>query len=78
VTALAGISYDLGPSKISKTRIGSMESYAHYFPKGYGRPHGGESVLEPREYEAVVFEDFFIAGLRMPPHPILTDILRKF
>jgi hypothetical protein len=33
--ALAGISYDFGPSKITKTHIGSMENYAHYFPKGY-------------------------------------------
>jgi hypothetical protein len=34
-TALAGISYDFRPSKITKTHIGSMENYAHYFLKGY-------------------------------------------
>jgi hypothetical protein len=28
--------------------------------------------------EAVVFEEFFSAGLRMPPHPMLADILLKF
>jgi hypothetical protein len=28
--------------------------------------------------EAVVFEEFFIAGLHMPPHPALADILLKF
>jgi hypothetical protein len=26
----------------------------------------------------MVFDDFFTAGLRMPPHPVLVDILRKF
>jgi hypothetical protein len=57
--ALAGISYDFKPSKIMKTRIGSMESYAHYFPKGYGRPLGVESVSEFRANEAIIFEDFF-------------------
>jgi hypothetical protein len=26
----------------------------------------------------VVFKDFFVSGLRIPPHPILLDILHKF
>jgi hypothetical protein len=26
----------------------------------------------------VVFEDFFIVGLRMPPHPVLEEIFQKF
>jgi hypothetical protein len=25
-----------------------------------------------------VFKDFFTAGLRIPPHPVLLDILHKF
>jgi hypothetical protein len=25
-----------------------------------------------------VFKDFFVAGLRIPPHPVLLDILQKF
>jgi hypothetical protein len=57
VAALAGISYNFGPSKIMKTRIGSMESYARYFLKGYAP--GAESEPEPRVNEAVIFEDFF-------------------
>jgi hypothetical protein len=78
VAALAGISYDFGQSTITKTRLTSMESYTSYFPKGYCRPPSAESVPEPRANEDIVFEDFFIFGLRMPPHPILVDILRKF
>jgi hypothetical protein len=61
-----------------KTCLGSMESDAHYFPKGYGRPPGAESVRDPRANEVVVFEDLSVAWLRMPPHPVLVDILRKF
>jgi hypothetical protein len=75
--ALAGICYDFGPLKITKTRIGSMESYADYFPKGYGRPPGSESVPEPRTNEAFIFEDFFAAGLHMLLYPVLTDIMCK-
>jgi hypothetical protein len=33
---------------------------------------------ELRANEAVVFKDFFAAGLQMPPHPVLIHILCKF
>jgi tRNA A37 threonylcarbamoyladenosine synthetase subunit TsaC/SUA5/YrdC len=33
---------------------------------------------QPNLDEAVVFEEFFTAGLRMPLHPVLADILQKF
>jgi hypothetical protein len=35
------------------------------------------SVPDPQVNEAVVFEDFFTAGLHIPPHPVLMDILCK-
>jgi hypothetical protein len=78
MTVLAGISYDFGQSIVTKTRVMSMESYTCYFPKGYGRAPGAESMLEPRANEAVMFKDFFAARLQMPPHPIRVDILCKF
>jgi hypothetical protein len=37
-----------------------------------------ETFPEPHCNEAMVFEKFFTAVLRMPPHPILSDILLKF
>jgi hypothetical protein len=78
VASLAGINYDFGPSTVTKTRLGSMESDARYFPKGYGRPPRVQSVPEPQANEAVVFEDFFAVGLRMLLHPVLVDIQCKF
>jgi hypothetical protein len=48
-----------------------------YFTEGMGREPGEETVLEPHSDKAVVFEEFFAAGLRMTPRPILTDILLK-
>jgi hypothetical protein len=75
--ALVGITYDFGPSSVTKGHVGSMESYARYFPKGYGGAPGAESVAEPQANKVVVFKDFFTAGLHMPPHPVLVDILRK-
>jgi hypothetical protein len=35
-------------------------------------------VPESNNDEAVVYVDFFVAGLRMPPHPALVDILLHF
>jgi hypothetical protein len=49
-----------------------------YFAKDEARVPGAETVLEPRDDEAVVFEDFFVARLCMPPHPALADILLHF
>jgi tRNA A37 threonylcarbamoyladenosine synthetase subunit TsaC/SUA5/YrdC len=43
-----------------------------------GHEPGQETILEPHLDEVVVFEEFFTAGLRMPPHPVLADILLKF
>jgi hypothetical protein len=75
---LAGVTYNFGQSTMTKAHLVSLGSHGHYFPKGYGRPPGVESVPNPRSDEAVMFEDLFAAGLRIPPHPILLDILCKF
>jgi hypothetical protein len=34
-------------------------------------------TLKPGVIEAIVFEEFFTAGLRMPPHQVLVDMLLK-
>jgi hypothetical protein len=49
-----------------------------YFADGMAHVLGEETISEPNDNEVVVFEEFFTAGLRMPPHPVLSDILLKF
>jgi hypothetical protein len=49
-----------------------------YFVKGDDRTPGEETTPKPSDFEALVFEDFFIAGLHMPLHPALADALLKF
>jgi hypothetical protein len=56
----------------------SLETNAWYFPKGYCRAPSSKSVPKPQANEAVVFKDFFNAGLRMLPHPVFAEILQKF
>jgi hypothetical protein len=38
---------------------------------------GEQTVPEPEDDEVVIFKEFFFAGLRMPPHPVIMDILLK-
>jgi hypothetical protein len=76
--ALAIMSYYFDLSKVMRRHISDLENSFHFFLKGFAQPPGIESVLVPKENEAVVFEDFFVAGLCIPPHPMLLDILHKF
>jgi hypothetical protein len=76
--ALAGVSYDFGRLTVMMTLVMALESFARSFPKGFTRPPGAKSVLDPRENEVVAFKDFFVAGLRIPSHLILLDIMCKF
>jgi hypothetical protein len=76
--ALAGMSYDFGQSKVTRARITSLKNFARYFLKLFAQTPSVESVPDPAENEAVVFKDFFIDSLRIPPHPVLLEILCKF
>jgi hypothetical protein len=67
----------LRSSTITVGKIKEMEEKC-YFPEGEARAPGDETVQEPNGDKAVVYEDFFIAGLRMPPHPALANILLRF
>jgi hypothetical protein len=53
--ALAGVSYDLGQSKITRARITFLKNSARYFSKGFARPPNVDSVPDPKENGVVVF-----------------------
>jgi hypothetical protein len=48
-----------------------------YFVKIVWRALGAEEVPEP-EGELIVFQAFFAAGLRLPTHRFVVEVLRKF
>jgi hypothetical protein len=75
--AAAGMTCDFSSSTIGKDWIWTIGGLS-YFAKGSAWALGSESVSESCIDKAVIFEDLFTAGLRMPPHPVLTDILQKF
>jgi hypothetical protein len=49
-----------------------------YFIDGSAREPSEEVVPDAGKNEVVVFEEFFVTGLWMPPQLVLTDILLKF
>jgi hypothetical protein len=49
-----------------------------YFSEGEAWAPGVETMSEPDNNEAMVYKDFFVASLLMPPHAALVDILLHF
>jgi hypothetical protein len=65
-----------GSSTIIIGKIKEVEGKG-YFPEAKLTP-GVETVPEPNADDAMVYKDFYVAGLCMPPHPALSDILLHF
>jgi hypothetical protein len=71
-----GDTVEFGVSRISSVRVQDMQ-HLGYFGSGVGRVPGAEEVPEP-EGELVVFEVFFTAGLRLPTHRFVVEVLQRF
>jgi hypothetical protein len=71
-----GDTVEFGVSRISSVRVQDMQQLG-YFGSGVGRVPGVEEVPEP-EGELVVFEAFFTAGLHLPAHCFVVEVLQRF
>jgi hypothetical protein len=71
-----GHTVEFGTSRISSVRVQEMQQLG-YFGDSVGRVLGAEEIPEP-EGELVVFEAFFIAGLRLPAHRFMAEVLQRF
>jgi hypothetical protein len=72
----AGDTVEFGVSRMSSVRVQDMQQLG-YFGGGVARVPGTEEVPEP-EGELVVFEAFFAAGLRLPAHRFVGEVLHRF
>jgi hypothetical protein len=72
----AGDTVDFGVSRMSSVHVQDIQQLG-YFGGGVACVPGAEEVPEP-EGELVVFEAFFTAGLRLPAHRFLGEVLRRF
>jgi hypothetical protein len=71
-----GDTVEFGVSWISSVRIQDMQQLG-YFGSGVGCVPGVEEVPEP-EGKLVIFKAFFTAGLRLPAHRFVAEVLRRF
>jgi hypothetical protein len=67
---------DFGVSRMSSVRVQDMQQLG-YFGGGVARVPGTEEVPKP-EGELVVFEAFFAAGLCLPAHRFVGEVLHRF
>jgi hypothetical protein len=67
---------EFGTSRISSVCVQEMQQLG-YFGDGVGRVSGAEEIPEP-EGELVVFEAFFIAGLRLPADRFVAEVMQRF
>jgi hypothetical protein len=71
-----GHTVEFGVSRISPVRVQDMQQLG-YFGDGVGRIPAAEEIPEPKG-ELVIFEAFFIAGLRLPAHRFVAEVLQRF
>jgi hypothetical protein len=76
--AATGITYDFGASSVTKVHIGSMETTRPTLPRDMVEPLAQSRCWSPMQMKLLSSKIFFTAGLRMPPHLVLADILHKF
>jgi hypothetical protein len=69
--------YNFGASTITIGQIKEMVE-TWYFVDGEAHASGTKAVPESDADEAIIYEDFFVVGLLMPPHPTLADVLVRF
>ena len=68
-------SWDFGPSSITEEAIAEMLKESCFPSSRVKIPPPGQTVPEPEEGYAVVFQDFFTYGLRLPYIPFLRRLL---
>ena len=64
---------EFGTSRIFSGHMLEMQRLG-YFGNSVGRAPGAEEIPEP-EGELIVFEAFFAAGLRLPTHRFMVEVL---
>jgi hypothetical protein len=77
---LTPVTYWIGSSHVSEVNLDKYVEEGLLKPTLHGlcRALGQEEVPRLEPYEAVVFHDFFVAGLRFPCEDFVGEILQHF
>lgn len=73
-------SFYLGRSKVTHMDIQDYVNKGYLWPDTGTSFHlpGNETMPRPKPYEAMVFHDFFIAGLDFPLEGFVSEVLERF
>ena len=70
-------SFEFGLSRVTSSDLVDYAK-ATWFARDSTRLSGGETIPDPKDDEVVIFKEFFEAGLRFPPHPLVISVLKRF
>ena len=73
----AVVSFEFGLSRVTSSDLDDFVKVG-WFARNLARPSEGEVVPNPHDYEVVVYKKFFLAGLRIPSHPLIVGVMKRF
>jgi len=73
----AVVSFEFGLSRVTSSDLDDFVK-AGWFARDLATPSEGEVVPNPHDYEVVVYKKFFLAGLRIPSHPLIVGVMKRF
>ena len=71
------MSFEFGPTRVTLEELDEFMKLS-WFSWDLARLPEGEVVPDPRDDEVVVYQEFFMAGLRFLPHPLVVGVLKRF
>ena len=71
------VSFDFSPTRVTLEELDEFVKMG-WFPRNLARLLEGETVLDQQDDEVVVYQEFFVVGLRFPPYPLVIGVLKRF
>ena len=71
------VSFDFSPTRVTLEELDEFVKMG-WFPRNLARLLEGETVLDQQDDEVVVYQEFFVVGLRFPLHPLVIGVLKRF
>jgi hypothetical protein len=76
-TSDVAMSFEFGLSRATLKELDEFTKMG-WFPRDFARLSEGEVIPDPRGNEVVVYKEFFVVGLRFPPHSLVIGVLKRF
>ena len=71
------MSFEFGLSRVTSSDLDDFAKVG-WFDRDLVRPSDGDAVPDPHDDEVVAYKEFFLASLRLPAHPLVVRVLKRF